>query len=326
MSKQAVNIHDAFFKNVMSDPNIAAQFLREHLPRDVARLLSAETPELLSGSFVDEDLRQHQSDLLFRIRLATGTEAFAYVLVEHKSSPDSLTRLQLLRYVTRVLTNWHRHNRRLPLPPIVPLVAHHGPGAWTVSHELAELFEPVPGPLRPYLPSLRHALVDLARVDDSALSHHIRLRAFLKALKYILRPDLSDHLDILFAELPALDLVDAILILTYIDKGPVAVRARAMQAALDRVAPGRKEEIMGHFSQEFFDEGMAKGEAKGMANGIAKGELKGEAKALTRLLEKRFGALPPHLGERISTADVQSIENWFDRAIDAPDLASVFGS
>jgi len=81
---------------------------------------------------------------------------------------------------------------------------------------------------------------------------------------------------------------------------------------------------MGHFSQEFFAEGEAKGHAKGRAEGRAEGEVAGEAKALIRLLEKRFSVVPSHLRERISSADAASIEAWFDRAIEASDMPSIF--
>jgi hypothetical protein len=74
---------------------ITAAFLREQLPADVAALSSDEPPEPVPVSFVDEELRQHHSDLLFRVRLNTGANALAYVLVEHKSSPEQSARLQL---------------------------------------------------------------------------------------------------------------------------------------------------------------------------------------------------------------------------------------
>jgi hypothetical protein len=61
MSNQVANIHDAFFKQVLSDPKLADTFLREHLPADVVGLLGPEPPEPVPGSFVDEELRQHHS-------------------------------------------------------------------------------------------------------------------------------------------------------------------------------------------------------------------------------------------------------------------------
>ena len=39
MSKQVGNIHDGFFKQVLSDHTLAGLFLREHLPPEVAGLL-----------------------------------------------------------------------------------------------------------------------------------------------------------------------------------------------------------------------------------------------------------------------------------------------
>ena len=61
-----------------------------------------------------------------------------------------------------------------------------------------------------------------------------------------------------------------------------------------------------------------------LAEGRAEGEAKGAAKLLVGLLVKRFGPLPSPLQTRIQTADLQSLESWFDRAIDAPDLSAVF--
>jgi predicted transposase YdaD len=319
MSNQVVNVHDAFFKQVLSDPKLADTFLREHLPADVVGLLGPEPPEPVPGSFVDEELRQHHSDLLFRVRLKAGSDAFAYMLLEHKSSPDPGVRLQLLRYVVRILTQWYKRNQpKLPLPPVLPLLANQGPGDWKYSCEFADLFGAVPAPLSPYLPSFRHALVDLALVGDLALSTEVRLRAFLKALKYSRRADLPDCIDILLAEAPALDEKDLFVILTYLDKGPTALNNKVMHEALLRLVPDRTEQIMGWLTQPYYDKGKAEGEAEG--------EAKGEAKILARLLERRFGTLPGPLRQRIFAADVGSIEAWVERAFDAPDLQSIFDS
>ncbi len=317
MPKPAANIHDAFFKKVLGDAESAGLFLREHLPPDVAELLGPDPPERLDGSFVDEALGQHQSDLLFSMRLQNDTVALAYLLMEHKSAPDPLARLQLLRYVVRILARWYDQNKQLPLPPVLPLLAHHGPKGWKLSCEFADLFGKVPTPLRQYLPSFRHALVDLALIDDGALSAQVRLRAFLKALKYALRPDLPMRLDILLAEAGSLDTDDLVLILTYIVKGPAALNDEAMIGALHRVVPDREKQIMTRFGQMHFDEGIAKG--------IAKGRAEGEASALARLLERRFGGIPVRFRRRISSADLPALQTWFERAIDAPDLPSVFG-
>lgn len=326
MSHQLPNVHDAFFKQVLSDPKLASTFLREHLPPEVAALLGPELPDLMPGSFVDEDLRQHHADLLFRIHLKSSPDALAYVLMEHKSSPDPGARLQLLRYLVRVLTQCYDQNNQLPLPPVLPLLAHQGPEGWNISCEFSDLFGTVPAPLRPYLPSFRHALVDLATLDDGKLSTEAKLRAFLKALKYSRRPDLPDSIGIVLAEAPVLEEQDLFVILTYLDKLPRAINNQVMHETLERLVPDRKERIMGWLTQPYYDRGKAEGLAEGLAEGRAEGKTIGEAKVLTRLLEKRFGAIPALVRQRIFSADAVCIEAWVEQALDAPDLEAVFDS
>lgn len=315
MSQPVANVHDAFFKQVLSDPKLAGTFLREHLPPEVAALLGPQLPDLMPGSFVDEELRQHHSDLLYRVHLKGSRDGFAYVLMEHKSSPDRAARLQLLRYLVRLLTQcYDRNNQKLPLPPVLPLLAHQGPEGWNISCEFADLFGIVPPQLRPYLPSFRHALVDLAPTDDEALSGEAKLRAFLKALKYSRRADLPDRVDIVMAEAPEVEEEDLFVILTYLNRLPRAINSKLMHDTLERLVPNRKERIMGWLTQPYYDQGKAEGLAEG------------EAKILARLLEKRFGVVPDLVRQRIFSADAQCIEAWFERALDAPDLQAVFDS
>ena len=319
MSISLTHIHDSFFKSFMSRPEFANTFLREHLPSQLAELLTPELPELQPGSFVDKDLSQHHSDLLFRLRLKGGNDALAYMLLEHKSSPDPATPLQLLRYIVRILAKWYDEHERLPLPVVVPLVAHQGPGSWRYSSEFIDLFGGLPEPLRPYTVSFRHALVDLPRIDDDALSADTCLGAHLRALKYGRRRDLPQHLEfILVPQLPDLDLGT---ILRYIDAGPISVSPERLETALRLLDRSRRESIVGHLMRHFGQEFEARGEATGRAQGEATGR-----RTLLRLLEKRFGTVPPHVREHISTASLASIEAWFDRALEVHDLSSVFPS
>ena len=110
---------------------------------------------------------------------------------------------------------------------MLPLLLHQGPEGWKYSCEFASLFGSVPEPLRPYLPSFRHALV-----DDRDLSAQARLRAFLKALKYKRRPDLWQRIDLLLAEAPVLVELDLVEILRYLEKGPGGVSDTLTREAL----------------------------------------------------------------------------------------------
>jgi|GEM_PF-3105213 len=151
-------------------------------------------------------------------------------------------------------------------------------------------------------------LVDLAATPDEALSATARLRAFLKALKYGRSPELPERLDHILAEAEALGRRDLLLILTYLDKGPVGVSHEVIRQVLHRRVPDREEQIMGWLTQPYFErgieQGIQEGIQQGLATGRAEGRAEGQAKSLVRLLEKRFGPLPAHLRKRVCAADV----------------------
>ena len=69
---------------------------------------------------------------------------------------------------------------------------------------------------------------------------------------------------------------------------------------------------------------VAEGVLLGEQRGLQMGKIEGEALALRRLLSQRFGPIPAAIVERIAAADLEQIEAWFDAAITAPDMASVF--
>ena len=80
--------HDKLFRTVFTDAAEAAALLRAHLPESVAGDLRWSTLTLQDRTFVDPDLRDTESDLLFSIRRKAGAPpAWLYVLLEHQSRP-----------------------------------------------------------------------------------------------------------------------------------------------------------------------------------------------------------------------------------------------
>ena len=80
------------------------------------------------------------------------------------------------------------------------------------------------------------------------------------------------------------------------------------------------EAVVGSIGYNLLVQGKEQGITIGRAQGIPIGEARGLAKVLTR----RFGKLPSDVEERINAAELAELEQWYDRAIDAPDLNSVF--
>ena len=64
--------------------------------------------------------------------------------------------------------------------------------------------------------------------------------------------------------------------------------------------------------QQILEEGEARGEAKGMAA------------VLLKLLDERFGTVPPDTIKRIGTASVEELGLWAERVLGAESMNQVF--
>jgi len=204
------------------------------------------------------------------------------------------------------------------LPPVIPLLVHHGPDGWSASTDFADLFGPVPDALWPYLPQFHHALVDLIGVPDSELSADAALRMRLKAMKYALWPDFVRWLEVVLADAGTLDDVDVVTVLVYIMLVKGNIGEAAVREALRRIVPSRTEEFMSSWVQAYIDQGKAEGEAKG--------EAKGRREMLARQLRRRFGEVRGDIAERIRAANIDQLDDWSERFVDAKTFEDIFGA
>ena len=192
--QQKPSHHDEFFKITFGRKLTAAEFLRHYLPPIIVALLDLTRLQLEPGSFIDARLRKHFSDLLYRVGLAGGGEAFIYFLLEHKSGPDEWAVLQVLRY--QVLT-WDRMRKQgvSKLPVISPIIFYHGATPWNVARRLSEQIDwPAGGEeLRRYVPECEAYLCDISQYRDEDLVGGDALAAHLRLMKSIFSEQVGDE-------------------------------------------------------------------------------------------------------------------------------------
>ena len=169
--------HDRLFRAVFSDAVEAASLLQAALPDSVRDSFDWATLTLLDGTFVDEDLRGSQSDLLYQIEhTETGQPVSMYLLFEHQSSPDPWMPFRLLRYSCRI---WEADRRSDPerseLRPIVPVVFYQGARGWNHSTEFADLFPEAVRSL-PWIPRFTHELLDQTTLEPEAVAGNVKGR------------------------------------------------------------------------------------------------------------------------------------------------------
>ncbi len=187
--------HDGLVRAIFGVPQHAAAELRAVLPPALLEQLDLDTLTRVEASFVDETLRGSAADLLYRVRLRDGRTLCIYFLIEHQSAHDPGLPLRLLGYLTRI---WERHAREREgtarLPPILPIVIHHGPRPWPGPRSFAAaLVESVAHPHGSAAAPLDFEFLvdDLAAIDDAELL--VRGRDAIAKLTWLALRNSRDH-------------------------------------------------------------------------------------------------------------------------------------
>ncbi len=313
---QGVNAHDLYFKNSLSEPGVAADFVAHYLPGEVAAALDLDTLALSDGSFVDERLRDQHSDLLFSAGLREGGgEALVYLLFEHKSRVQRAASMQLLRYCLAVWERDLRAEPKLPLRTIIPVLVYHGRARWTAPTEIGELFGG-PQALRRYRPQFGFALLDLGSLAEADVAGGALLRVALLMLRAIFRPDLGTLLPRIAAILrPVADRALARRWLMGLLSYSAAVGDRLTTAQLTQAAqaaePVRGANVMPTLAEQWLAQGRVEGRRAGLGEGRSAGYSEGVAQARAALLEAieavldlRFGAASQSL-----LAEIRGLED-----------------
>jgi predicted transposase/invertase (TIGR01784 family) len=305
------NPHDHFFRQIFSDQAILADFIENYLPRDVVDHLDLNSLELHKESFIDEDLQEHQSDLLCRIRQKNGEDAFLYLLLEHKSYPDRWVALQLLRYKVRIWEQTRTGNEKLA--PILPVVFYHGMAAWNAPRSLAALLN-TPDRWRPYVADFEYELFDLSGMQDTNLSGRAPLLAALLILKYIFAADL----ELQFVRIVRLlwEGLDRKIALTYLE---VIVRYATTSGKMNeqtvkrtlRQAVSEGEKAMATWIDKYIEQGLQQGLQQ--AADIA-------YRQLMLVLRHRFVEIPPALDAQLRKMNIAEIEYLTNTALEAGSL------
>ncbi|HEX8441998.1 Rpn family recombination-promoting nuclease/putative transposase [Archangium sp.] len=324
--------HDLFARFTFGHPERAAAELRAALPSHVVSEVDWSSLRRESGSVVDPELRETESDLLFTARLREGHSLLLYVLLEHQSSVDRWMALRMLRYVVRQVEHWRQqHPESTVLPVIIPLVMYHGTdGVWSAPRRVEELFA-LPGEgeqrerWRALVPRFEYLMDDLTAERAEALLARpgppLARLAWL-ALRYGRTEELAQRLPdwtALFAQLQSTPdgsehLVVVIRYLLWVGgKAAHEAAGRVLHSVLDAQ---RAEAVMMSYSEELIE--------RGRQQGLAQGRLQGRAEAVLRILTARGVQVVEEAQQRIlACTDVATLDRWFDRALNATRLSDV---
>lgn len=274
--------HDATFRQFLTQPEIARDFMELHLPAELRAVCDLSTLKLESGSFVEDDLRQYFSDVLYSLKTAQGDDGYVHVLIEHQSSPDRHMAFRLLRYAVAAMQR-HLEAGHKKLPLVIPVLFYTGkrrPYPYS-TRWLDEFTDPA---LANRLYSTAFPLVDVTIIPDEEIAEHRSMAALTLLQKHIHQRDLAELVDKLVPVLLAgyLSSSQVVSLIHYIVQAGETADAEALVRELAHRVPQHGDALM-TIAQQLEQKGMEKGMEKGIQLGREEGRSEGEREATLKI-------------------------------------------
>jgi len=314
--------HDELFRFVTRGVRHACAWLRSVVPAGIDDSIAWASLRPASEVLQDVTLREQRPDRVYYVEHAI-TSAPAWVLGEHKAFADPGVVDQVLRYAV-VLRNLSPDEGHAPPIPVLAVLLHHGDEPFVLRGAGDWLGE--------FQPNLRLLVDDLAAQDEATILAReltpLVTMAFL--CMRVLRG--ADGAFVLAAFERWADLLRAVDRDTGPPDGEAAIAAIAgyvlrttqvgaadLHIAFERMLHRPEKTIMST-AEKLVNQGIARGIEQGMEQGIARGRIA----TLVRLLERRFGTLPPQVVVRLHEATPAELDRITDRVLEAPSLAAIF--
>ena len=309
------NPHDKFFKEIFGKVEVARDFFSNYLPQNILNIIDIDTIESQKDSFINEELKESFSDLLFKVNI-NNTEGYIYFLFEHKSYPSKDIAFQLLKYMIEIWEAKIKKEELNKLPVIIPLVIYHGTERWKASTALKEMingYDKLPEDVKVYIPNYEYLLYDISRYTDEEIKGEAQLKILFTTLRDMFAKGGKGMQDSIYRAVAYLqELEDKQTATEYFetlmryifsaDKSLTRSDVNEIIKKIETTYPEGSEVVM-TLAEKLKEEGLKEGLEKGLEKGLERGEVTALAKTAVKLLSRKFGPLPEEVKSKISKLD-----------------------
>lgn len=282
--------HDGLIRYTFGQPENAASLFQAHLLPELVETLDWKALRLESGSYVSEELRQTESDLLYSVpALDEGEDdLLLYLLFEHQSTSDDALRLRLLSYKVEI---WRRHkverDGQTVLPLVLPIVFAQVAGGWSSSVQFADMLKWPRGlrtALEMYQPKFEHILIDLSRLENDDLRGNTPARLAQSLLRAAMRKRLLEWIEwaepLLRSPASSTEFLGVLFLYAANAEADLNLK-RLLVEVKSRKIPKAEHAVM-----SIAEEVRAEGRIEGRVEGLLKGDLIGQVRLLQQLLHQ----------------------------------------
>lgn len=325
--------HDHIFRYGFGHSEVARAHFEAYLPAAVVEGVDWSGLEQVHESFIDEELKKTESDLLYRAPLKAGGEIFLYALFEHQRSRDYRMPLRLLGYMVRIWTKWLAENggspRRKPqLPLIVPLVLYNGKQRWTASNEFIELFPAgdVRDAMQSMIPNFAYDLLDLSGVPDEEIKGAALGQMVLLLLKWADSDDFWQRFDgwletmATILETPSHGIGTIEAMMRYIMRVVAGPPPDSLRPKIRRYLTPQVEETLMTWAEQLKQQGKQE-----EAAARDRAEQQRASQRVVRMLRLKFrDEVSEAVTQHVLGGSIDELERWTERILIAETVEDVF--
>ncbi len=319
------------YKHLFSHARMVEDLLKGFVREEWIDKLDFSSLERVNGSYVSDDLREREDDVVWRVQWGEDW-LYVYILLEFQSTVDQWMAVRIMTYIGLLYQDLIRTgqlNKENRLPPVLPVVLYNGERKWTAATDIVQLVQDVPGGLSRYRPRLQYLLLsERAYKDDEELQNLNNLVAALFRLENSKDPqqllDVVIHLLQWLAgpEQDSLRRAFTVWFSRVLFPSRITETNKPSIEELDEVKTMLAERVK-EWNRESMQRGMQKGMQKGMQRGMQRGMQKGALNLLARQLEIKFGPIAPEVMIRLEQADEQQLLEWSEQILTASNISDI---
>ena len=180
--------HDAIFKKFFGNIEVVNTFFEAYLPEKIKKKCDFSTLKIEPGSFIDDDLSQHHSDILYSLKI-DGHKGYVYINVEHQSTPQELMPIRMFRYKLGIIKQ-HLDQGHKKAPAVIPILFYHGKSPYPYSLRLIDCFEDKEFAKEHFFDD--PIAIDINQTSDEEIYKHKKLALLEIVQKHIFTRDLDN--------------------------------------------------------------------------------------------------------------------------------------
>ena len=172
MKKLTNTPHDQNFRVSLSNIEVAKEFLKIHLPRQVFKAIKLNTLSICQNSYITPDLQEHLSDILYKAKTINNKDFYTYLLIEHQSTATWDMPIRILQYQLSIIdAHLKQHPSQKKIPIVMPLLVYNGqksPYPYTLN--IFDLFNDLELAKKTFAKPAY--LIDLTTMSDEKIKKH----------------------------------------------------------------------------------------------------------------------------------------------------------